>query len=422
MRRIPVTEGVEFVSSAAEASLVRRAADRLRKQLRPTMGFLTESGDRMTVRNVIGSIRLDDGSLLEVSPKVDADQDWVRATLDLLVGTDRLDIAGERLAGLAPRRRDLLDVLAATYAARLQRAVRRDGPMLVVQRHEETLPILKGKLRLTPWLHDVALRPHRFPTAFDLLESDNDFTRAMAHVASSLAGASNTPSVRSLLHQLALALRPGAPEDVRIDPSIIRRPFPPQWAVYRPAWSIAVAVISRSSLLASRGQHRGFEVAIEAWPLLETLLERSLVAAVRIAADTGTTLQLRGRGAQAALLTEGSTVHQRVEPDGWLLSGGHTLAVLEAKYAPAPRQAWPAGQNWPERGHVFQVLAAAAACSSPLAVLIYPGLFEPHEWEVKGFNGTPSTLIAMGLGLFSYRRGAGDDERGSRLLEVLDRG
>jgi hypothetical protein len=90
-----------------------------------------------------------------------------------------------------------------------------------------------------------------------------------------------------------------------------------------------------------------------------------------------------------------------------------TVATFEAKYVRRNKA------EWPEREHIYQTLTTAAACGSPLAVLVYPEQFEPVWWQVEGFNGSPSYLAAIGLGLYSYRRGIGDETRGSRLLGLL---
>jgi hypothetical protein len=102
-----------------------------------------------------------------------------------------------------------------------------------------------------------------------------------------------------------------------------------------------------------------------------------------------------------------------VTPDGELASAGSTAATFEAKYVRRGTG------EWPEREHVYQTLTTAAVCGSPLAVLVYPEQFDTVWWQVKGFKGSPSHLAAIGLGLYSYRRGTGDETRGSRLLDLL---
>ncbi|WP_195210393.1 5-methylcytosine restriction system specificity protein McrC [Actinomarinicola tropica] len=364
---------------------------------------------------MIGSIRLNDSTILEVAPKVDGKADWVSAVLDLLIGLDRIDVAGERLAGLAPKRPELLEVLASVYAARLQRAIGRDGPLLLLDRRHAELGLLKGKLKTSNYLIQAPRRPHRFPVSYDELSADNDYSRALVAVARLLASITSSPQVRTSLVESAAALRPGFAEQIAVDPSAARKPFPPQWAVYRPAWSIAVAILTQTSLLRATGQHHGVEIAIEPWPLLERLLERALDQASVISSVAGTPLHREPKHSTPLLIAPSVGVTARsVEPDGRLTSSGSTIATFEAKYSPRV-----AGSEWPSREHVFQALTTAAACHSPLAVLVFPEDFEPCWWDVQGFAGFPSQLTAIGLGLFSYRRGAGDRTRGERIVSLL---
>lgn len=415
MRRIQVTEGVPFSVDPELRTSLRGAADRLTAQLRPRLRLLREDSGQLVLQNIIGAIRLDDNTIVEVAPKVDGEEDWVSAVLDLLIGVDRIDVAGERLAGLAPRRPELLDVLASAYAARLQRAIGRDGPLLLIERRHADLGLLKGKLSISRYLIQATRRPHRFPVSFDELSADNDYSRALVLVARLLASFTTSQRVRTSLLESAAALRPGFAEDVRVDPSVARKPFPPQWAVYRPAWSIAVAVLTQTSLLRTSGQHHGLEIAIEAWPLLERLLERALDQASVLATAAGDPLQREPKHPTPMLTAPSAGVSARsVEPDGQLVSTGTTIATFEAKYS---RRAL--GSEWPLREHVFQALTTAAACHSPLAVLVFPEDFEPCWWDVQGFNGFPSHLAAIGLGLFSYRRGEGDRVRGERVVKLL---
>jgi hypothetical protein len=95
--------------------------------LRPRLRILREVEGRPSF-NGVGSVRLDPTTTLEIAPKVPTGSDCVPAVLDLLVGESRLDIGRDRLAGVSPKRRSVLDVMAAVYAARLKGALRRDDP------------------------------------------------------------------------------------------------------------------------------------------------------------------------------------------------------------------------------------------------------------------------------------------------------
>lgn len=416
-RLIECTEGEPFIADPRLREPLRGAVRRLSAQLRPRFSILQENDGFFTVSGIVGTIALASGTLIQVNPKVEANDDWIHAVLDLLVGSDRVDAAGERAAGLAPNRRNLLDVLAAIYAARLQRAIRRDGPILLIERTRTSLPHLKGKLRATTWLRHAAWRPHDLPVSFDHLTPDNDFSRGLGAVAHILAGVTTSVQTRGILLEAARALRPGLGSWARVQRGVETRRLPSQWSIYQPAWSVAAAVLAQRSLLRPRGVHVGVSIALEAWPLLERLLERALAAAVGLGAAEGDTLVRPSKhGTQLLGDPAGSTRESHwVVPDGRLLRRGVTAATFEAKY----KRRSPTG-SWPDRSDIYQALCAAAVCRAPIAVLVYPEEFPTAFWRVNGFHGHPGFLAAVGLGLYSYRVGTGDTERGRKILDVLD--
>jgi McrBC 5-methylcytosine restriction system component len=415
MLSIACVEGEPFRVEANLRDMVRAAGARLVTQLRPRFRILSEDAGAFTVSGVIGTISLGPGLLLDVVPKTGPAEDWVHSVLSLLIGTDRIDAAGERAAGLSQQRRDLLEILAAIYAARLRRALGRDGPIVLISRQQAELQRLKGKLRVTPWLRRAVWQPHRMPVAFDHLTADHDFARGLAFVARLLARSTSSPITRGALVEAARSLRPGHSEDVMVASSVATRSLPPQWSSFEPAWSIAAAILSQRSLLGPTGRYHGISIVIEAWPLLERLLQRALSAAVRLALKDGKQLGSPTKfGATLLDQPRGSaSASRRVEPDGRLELGGRTIATFEAKYQRR------VDQEWPYRGDIFQALATAAACGSPVAVLVYPETFPTAWWRVRGFDDHPAHLAAIGLGLFSYRGQRNDDALGRRVLDLL---
>jgi hypothetical protein len=411
---LPCEEGAPFRLDPTLRPVLRAACARLEQRLRPSFSILEERAGEFILRGVIGTVELRPGVLLDIAPKVTPGDGWIDASLDLLLPATRIDIAGDRRGGMAAHR-NLLDVLAAIYAERLTWALRRDGPLLLMERRSNTLGVLKGKLSTTDWVRRAAWQPHRLPVTFQELTADNAFTRAMSHVAQLLARHSADARVRGRLLTAARELRPGAPEDALIDPRASLRALPTQWAAYGPAWDVTVSVLSRRTLLGVTGQRRGVSVVVEAWRLLETLLERSLQSTVRHAREHGFVLAAPKKHQTHLLEPHPGSVGKRssVEPDGRLEDAdGRNVATFETKYSRG------LGVD-PPREHVFQALTTAAACRSPLAVLVYPDRFEPVWWSVEGFNRQPATLAAIGLHLFGYRRGTGDRERGGRIYELL---
>ena len=337
--------------------------------------------------------------------------------MDLLIGADLVDIAGERAAGLSPNRRSLFEVLASIYIARLERAIRRDGPILLMTRQSSTKSLLKGKLNITEWATTAAWKPHLFSVTYNALSADHVFSRALAQVAELFASASRSTHLRGRLLSAARSLRPGCPETPLGTEQQALPQLPPQWSVYQPAWSIAMAVLSKRFLLRSRGSYQGVAIVIEVWPLLERLLDRSLAAAARISTAGDKKLEAPARRRFPILTEPAGTAFsgKLLEPDGRLVDASGTVATFETKYKRRSGE-----DNWPAREDVYQALVAAAACKSPLAVLVYPELFASARWRVVGMNDRPKHLAAIGLGLFSYRTGTGDQERGGLIMDLLE--
>jgi hypothetical protein len=416
-RRIDCKEGIPFQVDEALQPAMRAAALRLKREMGTGLEIISEGASTFTIRNVVGSLEIG-GVLFQVTPKTTPADDWIRAVLDLLIGSDRIGAASDRAAGLSANRRDLADILAAIYADRLERALRRDGPILQMEQTSAEFGYLKGKLQSSAWLRTAAWKPHRFPVTYGLLSPDNVFSRSLALTAQLLAAAASTVTVRARLLRLAQELRPSMPEVRAVPPSATAAPLPSQWSAYHAAWSVACAVLNRRTLLGARGTLAGVSIAILAWPLLERLLQRGLQAAARIASASGRSITvLPKRSVPLLVQPRGIAAGERsVEPDGELIEGGRTIATFEAKYADFV----PGSKDWPRRDDYFQALCTASACGAPVSILVYPGHFEPACWRVPSMGGTPGHLIIMGLGLFSYRAGQGDDELGHRILSLLD--
>lgn len=419
MQRIAATEGQPLDVDAKTLSLIRLHIARLTGILRPTLPLLSESGGTCILWNVVGSVALGPTKQLDIAPKVDGDDDWVSAVIDLL-GDGRTSITGTRQAGRSPYRPDLIDALAILYEQRLSDALRLEGPLLMIHRERVVSRRPNGKLAVTAWTRSSVLKPHLFPLSKDVFDADNDFTAAMSIVAVRLARVTRRNDVSQRLTACARALRPGLQPREIVDPSVIQRPVPPQWRRYGPAWSIAVAVLSRSSLLQRSGSSFGVEVAIEAWPLLERLLARTLDGMTRKAAAEGRILLVQRKAAahlmtpiQRSPLRPLSRIHgnTNVIPDGLVFENGVPVASFEAKYAV------PSGSD-ALRPHVFQAVSTAAAVGSPLAVLVYPERSEPVLWRTE-LGGRPIHVAAVGLDLYNYRRVSGDIERGKVILELL---
>jgi len=314
------------------------------------------------------------------------------------------------------------DTFARLYLDQLGDALRRDGPLQVMQRIKVSQSRLSGRLDVTKWLNQRVTRPHRFPQDITVLTVDNDYTAALAWVAEALASRCVDPTLAGRLRAAVPRLRPGLPEHVHVSPDVAAKEVPPQWRAYEPAWVTACAVLQQVSPLHRSGMVNGFNLAIEPWPLLERLLHRSLAACVREGRSEGLDLSWAPQSRSPFLTPERDAerapsafdlIHtaRGVEPDAQLHDGDQLVATFECKYS--------VPTYYSTRSHFFQAVSTAAAMGSPLSVLVYPEQAEPIVWRTHGFGATPRTVVALGLGMYSYSRGAGDRSRGHLLLKLI---
>jgi hypothetical protein len=419
MERLEAVEGLPLNVDPATAQIIRERLVALREELRPRIPFVAGGDANLVLNNLVGSVQLAPNLVLDVAPKTQADTNWAAAIIDLLVD-ERAHYGGETEFAEAIPKMVLPDVYARLYVDQLDRAVRREGPLAVLERRNRARPALTGRLDVTTWVTTRSSNPAMFPQSQTELTVDNAYTTAMSWVAEALAARSSDPRLAARLRSFSTRLRPGHPTHAAVDPSVALRDIPPQWRAYRPAWATASAFIRRIAPLHRWGTLAGFGLAVEPWPLLERLLHRGLRSAVTQAADEGLALRAVEHAGFPLLTRKGgptqgglSRLHasRNVDPDGSLWRGDTIVATFEAKYSV------PNADRF--RTHYFQALSSAAALDSPLAVLVYPEAAPALTWDVSGFNGKPERLVAVGLDMYNYRYGVGDAAVGQVLLDVV---
>jgi McrBC 5-methylcytosine restriction system component len=419
MIRIPAREGDPLEVDPDIAQLARRRLIALEQELRPRISFLADSSGLLVIQNLVGSVQISANLVIDIEPKTLPAQDWAGSLLDLM-RDERAHFGGKTQHAELISRRVLPDAFARIYADQLWSAVRSDGPLLLLRRRDVSKARLAGRLDVSRWVTRRITRPESFPQQETVLSADNEFTVAMAWVAEALAIRCRDPQVHSLLRSAARALRPGFPEYTHVDPGVAFKAIPPQWRAYGPAWETAKAILRRLSPLHRSGLLEGLNLAIEPWPLLETLLHRALQATAAQGQAAGIDMHASGHSTHRLLVPIAadssmplSRVHtsRSVEPDGSLQIGGQIVATFEAKYSVPTKNSI--------RSNLFQAMSTAAAVGSQLAILIYPERSSPIVWETVGFHGRPRTVVAIGLDMYGYRYGLGDTERGEALFALV---
>lgn len=408
-RRLNVREWNATNLDAAELTDVQGTIARLKGELRPTLPQMTVSGQQVTIQNLIGSARMPSGNVLQVEPKIVMDFNWAAAAVQLLEPSTRIAVTGSQRSKPSASKNSLSSAVALEYARRLERALRQEGPIQVLERQHHKSLRLNGQLNVTRWLRSSTLSPTVFPLDRDEHTVANDFSKALSLVSGLFHRSAREHELSSRLRVLETAVIPGHPLPSYVNPAVTMQKMPPQWAKYAPAWDIAVAVLRNHSVVGDPGRANGLEVAVEPWQLLETLLERTLRAFATEWEHQGYAFEPKKSW---PLLTSQSEAIAQVEPDGLLLRDGKTVATFEAKYSRL--------STTPAREHTFQALSTAAALNSPLAVLVYPGDETPRFFDVEGFHGTPARLVTVGLSMFAYSRSGGDGLRAGTIRKLLE--
>jgi 5-methylcytosine-specific restriction endonuclease McrBC regulatory subunit McrC len=406
--RLIFTENESQTLPRETADEISGAIEDLKSSLRPRLSQCVRDGHTITLRNLIGTVRLPSGRVLEVNPKVPVGDAWAKTVVQLLTDESRIAVTGSQRSQQSRSRNDLTTAIAFEYARRLEQALAKEGPIQAYERLRITSRRLTGRLDVSRWVRSSVVEPTKFPMSRDEFTVGNDFSRGLSLVAGYFRRSVLDASLARRLRRLESAALPGMPLPAFVDPAVASRRLPAQWRTFRPAWDIAAAVLRNRSIVGDPGHSVGLEVAAEPWQLLETLLTRTLEHVGRM---TGGAIQAQ-RKTTHGLLSQNGHIVQPVIPDGVLTSQGRVIASFEAKYTDPGLL--------PAEAHVYQTIAAAGVLDAPLAILVYPTNAPPRVYDVKTAGGRQLRLATIGLDLFGYRRHDGEQARGERLLSLIN--
>ncbi|MBK0422771.1 hypothetical protein JD292_11875 [Leucobacter sp. CSA2] len=406
--RLTLTEHVEASLPDAIAREVYDAVQGLSGVLKPRRPQIARQGSTVEVKNLIGSVRLANGSILQVDPKISGLDSWPEAAVQLLTSTSRISVTGSQRSSQGESHTDLTAMIAFEFERRLSTALKKDGPVEIFERRRHVSRRIDGHLNVGAYTRRLWRDPVSFPIDRDELTIENDFARGLSIVSRVLRRSVPSSSLASKLRRLESEVVPGIALPSFLNPAVANLRLPSQWSNYRPAWDIAAAILRNKSVVNDPGHSVGLEVAVEPWPLLETLLERVLSAVERTPAAA---LQMRKKK-NYPLLQHGSSVAGWVVPDGVLQrTDGSVAASFEAKYT-SPKE-------HPQESHRYQALSTAAVLRAPVAVIVYPGRQAPKLYSVEGFNRQPAVLATVGLDLYGYSRFSDEKVRAEGLLQLL---
>ncbi|QOS67358.1 hypothetical protein GS424_012635 [Eggerthella guodeyinii] len=382
---------------------LRDELDKASSIIRPSIPLYCESLHSFQIQNMIGVLSLKDGTLIEIAPKIQASS-WEQAVLGLIDSKTRFYISTTKRASREQDfRPTLTEVLAMAYSNLLHRAVLKEGPMLSYERERRSSSKLSGRLNLSKWIARASIDPAHFDITKDELKSDNEFSRAMCAVAERILTSNVTPATKRHLQRAIREMRPDCPRSFSANSSITERLFPEQWPGYRQAWEMASAFI-RGGLFKSGsfGTEFGVEVAVEPWPMLETLLERCLkwICSEAHYADRYETQKSRR-------ILKGC--NRSVKPDGLLIRNGKIIACIDAKYKTSKLL----------RDDLYQAIATAATFKAPISILVYPD-DAPMQLYPTTISDHPKAVATVGINMFSYSIAANLENHAIGIMQALE--
>ena len=274
--------------------------------------------------------------------------------------------------------------------------------------------MLAGRLRIGEWTQRAAYDGHRFPVDQQVLSIKNIFSDTLHFVGRQLAPYIKDARLRRQLLETIDSLS-GGREVHEAPANALGQELPQQWGAYEPAWVIAQMVLKQQARFGHRPNPHGMSLVIEPWVLLETLLERVLAQLARELSAHGHNAISRPQRRTRFLIGSMKAVEERyLLPDCVLSLDDKPIANFEAKYRDYSRTGSPL------RGESYQAITAGRALRTELAVLVYPNAMEAQVFGVEVSGHPPEKLAAIGLDLFSYRKGAGERERAAKVSSLLE--
>ena len=395
---------LENIANKASWTLINELAlelDKASLSINPSHPLYERRKDTFSIQNMIGTVGLKGGSLVEILPKTGA-HSWMPAVTGLLGSKTRFHVTTTNCSSEGNVESTLTEAIAQEYANRLQRALSKSGPMLTYEHIYCASTKLTGRLNLSKWIVRRITDPAHFNIDKEELAHDNVFTRAMDIVAEGMSLANISAETKLALLRTRKELRPDCPKALLLDRSTVDRQFPEQWQAYKPAWDIASAIIrGKGYNYGSTGSSFGIELAIEPWPLLEALLELCMQW---ICDKTSYSDSYESQKTKRLFIEANRTV----KPDGVLYRNGRVLACLDAKYK----------TNTLSRNDLYQALATAAAFKSPISILVYPDN-SPMQYYRTITEGCPKTVATVGIDLFSFSKTADLESHASGIIEAI---
>lgn len=347
-----------------EAERLHAAAKRAARRLKlPETAVLTRTHQGLKAGQVVGLLSVP-GRTLEILPKIDGENDAVRAALIrmLAVAWD-IRVAEGDLTALNTQQDDLLELLIRLFADRLLVAVRRGLPRRYLA-HEENLVRLRGRLDIKRQFTHLAVRPDRLACRFDELSEDTPLNRVLKAAVLRLADRTRSAQNGRRLAELTARFEP-----VRESLDPLREPvrLDRTNTAFHDLHRLARLLLSGDWQSTTIGRIAGFALLFPMNLLFEEFIGRSLR---HVLAPRPVNPQHSGLH---ALTGWGSERLFALRPDVVIGEPDARPIVLDTKWKQlTPRKAGCEKTMGVAPSDVYQMLAYARAYDAKRLVLLYP--------------------------------------------------
>jgi len=371
--RLPVTRdgGGQTVtrSQANRLMAVARAAQAsLRLGDAEVERILVDHGQRLRAHQVVG-VLVAPGISLEILPKIDGlEEDGTRINLvRMLARILDLKIADGALTQVGWQSRDMLEILTRLFCDKLLDAIHRGLTRRYV-RHEDDLPMLRGRLDVKRQFTVLAASPHRLASHYDELSADTPLNQILKAAVTCLRVTSRASENQRRLNELEFALA-----------NVKRLPIEQlPWrqvvldrtnTAYHDLFQLARELLrGHFQQVIGGGEGLGFSLLFEMNRLFEEFIGRTLQIAMR---DSGLRVTLQGPKKHALSEINTNVSRFMTKPDIVIHSGDTPVMVIDTKWK---RLAGPIDD--PRRGvsqaDVYQTIAYAQIYRVKHLMLLYP--------------------------------------------------
>jgi 5-methylcytosine-specific restriction enzyme subunit McrC len=284
----------------------------------------------------------------------------------MLATASDLSVGYGEISDLDYQSSTLLEIIIGLFATKLTNAVRRGLPRQY-NSFEEDLPTLRGRLRVSRQVSELALRPGLFACRYDELSPDTLISQVLKTTVHRLTRVTRSARNSRMLRELGFIYEEVAPAQVSTSTfkNIVLDRTNSRW---REVLELAKMLLGGDYQTTTSGAAPGFSLLFNMHELFEAYVAKKLA---RVATDNG--FRVVSQGGHLNCLRDHVTGNEtfRTMPDIIIWRKNERLAIVDTKWkAVDPASGRPkAGVS---QGDVYQMMAYGSLYRCSKLWLLYP--------------------------------------------------